>query len=256
MATSQNGLTRSFLPRQLHGTKGTSATSETHGTIRSEMKAHWRAWRFFAIAGVAATVWYLSLPYCYVASSEVALSTWEVLTNELDHVGWPTTPEWSGQFIDSKFIAKGDLKEFLYGRGRSKRLIDEYLGAHPGYMPRATAISNAIESICYEVGGREAVAVARLSVGSEDRDVALKVVGFVVDRFWRWVEENNQRREEKATACFVSKMATAKRTGEDAADVLRSLEVAKQACKRCSMKVLVLSSPTVSERRKCFPLMK
>ena len=210
------------------------------------MKAQLRVWILAAVAaGAAVIVWCSYSQHFYEANCEFAFSNWEILTNELNHVARPTRQEWNGPYFGSKFIVNNRIKEFLSGRIGLKPLVNGYFDLHPECSPRAIIVSNAFASINYEIGGRDEVAVVKLIVRSDDRDVALGVVEYVMDRFAISIDSENQQREGKALAQLQSNILCARRKNQDVTELQKSLEVARRICERYNLKVLPLTRPSV-----------
>ena len=202
------------------------------------------------VAGVAATVWYFALPYCYVASCEVAFSYSNIVTNGLGRATVSSKHEENGLCEDCPFVARKTLEMFLGKKVSSTTLVDGYLKARQEHLSCAPVVSNAFAHVEYDVAGAFELATVRISVVAESRDVALGVCGFVVDRYCRFVEERNRQLEDKILSELHSKIARAKSRNEDVFQLMKSVEVLKRDCELQRAKTLVLRPPYVEAEGK------
>ena len=215
------------------------------------MKAGWRVWAFATVvAGVAATVWYFSLPYCYVASCELAFSYSDIVTNGLGHATVSGKLVENGLCDDCPVVAEKMLEMFLGKKAPPATLVDGYLKARQEHLSYAPVVSNAFVRVEYNVAGGTEMAAVRLSVVAESRDVALGVCGFVADRYCQFVEDRNRQLADKVLSELRSKIARAKSRNEDVSHLMKSVEVLKRDCERQWAKTIVLKPPYVETEGK------
>ena len=209
------------------------------------MKANWRVLVFMVVAVVAAILWYLSLPYCYVASCELAFSTSNIVTNEYGLVIMAGDNMRKRHYSDHRRNLRMRIDDCLGDGNRRLTMCDEYLKLHPECLDSAAIVSNAFSFVRFEVAGSEDVATAEITFRAEDRDVALGISAYAAERLGRFIDEENLIRQDKALSALRSQILGAQRRNEDATELMKNFEAAKLFLDSHRERILLLKVPYV-----------
>ena len=207
------------------------------------MKARWRVWTGAAVAvGVAAIVWYLSLPYCHVVGCKLAFSTSDIVTNEAGLVVMVGNDR---HYSDHRRNLQMRIDDCFGDRNRRLAMGGEYLKLHSERLSFAAIVSNAFSSVCVKVDGSEEVATAEITSKAEDRDVALDVAAYAVERLGLLIEEENLTRRDRALFALRSQLLGAQGKNGDAAELMKKLEAEKLSIEKHRERILLIKAPHV-----------
>ena len=206
------------------------------------------AWSL-ALAGVFLLVMLVVLRLAHEDCSYEAkcvYAYWEsdVATNEVGDVVQPKMELRMGSYADYRRVAAESMTDFLSRKTADKPLLREYMLSFTNSLCNVAAVSNAFDSVQFNVDGHPA-AVVELSAKAESEALAIDVVKFMLQRYLAFVEEGDRNREEKALAMLKNAIADKQRSGEDVSELLDRLEKAKVAVRKHRRRITVVKPPYV-----------
>lgn len=198
-----------------------------------------------AVAGVAVTAWYRSLPCGYEAYCTFVCTERNVETNAFGEIIQPV--ENLGISQDEGRVLREKFRDYLAGKfaGDPTRavpgLIERFVYACPVWSDRQSVVSNAFESIEFEIAG-DPIALVTVRAKSPQETLPLDIVNFLAKDFGACMRGSETYVQGKALAWLEHECRRKERVGESIAEEKRKIAVIKECFERPRRKVIVLQS--------------
>ena len=149
-----------------------------------------------------------------------------------------------GSYQDSRIVVRDGLGLLLPGGRQYDALLKSFVRSDRNHGFSASAISNAFKSVGYNIESG-ATAVVRMHALAESEELALKVTGYILEKYSQLIAEEDLDRENKALAKLRWDIKRKTVAREDVSQLRDELDRAERSLRDHRREVIIISRPFV-----------